>query len=122
MRLHHLHDPGKALLMALPQSLRDDQLKRAPNRLLAGMPEDSLGPEIPKPNDAIAVGRDNGVGLRREDRFGEQVPESVVLLVRAPPAAGFIVDTLSAYGLLGAAAMLQGYAGAGTRRRWDGLG
>jgi hypothetical protein len=47
--------------MPLPQSLRNDQIKRAPKRILARMPEHSLGTGVPEPDETVAVGRDDGV-------------------------------------------------------------
>jgi hypothetical protein len=75
--------------MPLPQSLRNDQIKRAPNRIPARMPEYSLGTGIPEPDDAVAVGRDDCVGARREKSFGKQFRKIHVLLVRSIPCGRF---------------------------------
>jgi hypothetical protein len=87
------------------------------------MTEHSLGARIPDPDDAVAVGRDDGGGARRENGFGKQFREIHFLLICSVPCGRFHHWPSFRQGLpLRAASQLHGYAKAGVRLRLDGLG
>jgi hypothetical protein len=52
--------------MPIPQTFRDNEIKRMTDCISGGMAENSLGTGIPKADDAIAIGRNDCIGARMQ--------------------------------------------------------
>src|SRR5215471_13749785 len=65
--------------MTLPQPLGNNQIERLPDRLIASVTKDPFSARVPETNDPVAVGGDDGVRTRRQDRFGKQIGLSETL-------------------------------------------
>jgi hypothetical protein len=55
------HHPTEAVPVLLAQAFRDNQLQGLSHDLRGGIAKDGFGPTIPEPNDALPVGKDDGL-------------------------------------------------------------
>jgi nitronate monooxygenase len=66
-----LHDTAIAVPVPLAQPFGNDEVQRLAQGLIAGIAKHALRARIPEAEDAVTIGGDDRVRVRRKNRFGE---------------------------------------------------